>query len=71
MFHFAETHGIEILITYYLLISVLGTMPPLPDNAGYYRKWLYAMAHTFCGNMRSVAASLSAKAGVKLPEESK
>lgn len=58
MIHWAETHGIELLLTYYFMISILGTMPPLPDNASYFEKWAFAAAHAFCGNMKSVMAIL-------------
>jgi hypothetical protein len=59
MLHYAETHGIEVLITYYILISVLGTLPPLPENATYLEKWGFAVANAICGNARSVMASLN------------
>lgn len=59
MIHLIETHGIECLIAYYLIIAVLGTMPPLPDNAGYYRRWLFAMAHAFCGNIQTMAKAMN------------
>ena len=58
MIHFIEHHGIECLVGYYFLISVLGTMPPLPDTASYWQKWGYAAAHAFCGNIKQLAASM-------------
>ena len=63
MLHWVETHGIECIIAYYILISVLGTMPPLPDNASYWKQWAYTAAHAFCGNMRNLADTLKIKTG--------
>lgn len=61
MIHWIETHGVEALITYYFLISVLGTMPPLPDDAGYFHKWAFGAAHAFCGNMKNMVEAFSQK----------
>lgn len=57
MLHWVETHGIEVLISYYFFISILGTMPPLPDNATYMQKWGFAAAHALCGNMKQMMAA--------------
>lgn len=58
MLHLLETHGIEVLAGYYLLISILGTLPPLPDNATYWEKWLFGIANAICGNAKNVMASI-------------
>lgn len=57
MIHLIEQHGIEALIVYYLLISVLGTMPPVPDSGTYLQRWAYAAAQAFCGNVKNLAAT--------------
>lgn len=56
MLDWINSHGIEVLIVYYLL-SILGTMPPMPDNASYLAKWGFAAAHAFCGNMKQMIAA--------------
>lgn len=58
MIHLIESHGIEVLIAYYVLISTLGTLPPLPDNATYLQRWAFAAAHTICGNASKVMQAL-------------
>jgi hypothetical protein len=65
MIDWVNTHGIVLLIGYYFLISILGTMPELPSTATYYQKWAYAAAHAICGNMKSLAASLQKQPDVK------
>lgn len=67
MIHWIETHGFEVLIAYYLAISVFGTMPPLPDSASYLAKWGFAAAHALCGNMKQMIQSIP---GVQPPKES-
>lgn len=59
MIHYAETHGIEMLIGYYILISILGTMPPLPPTASYMQRWGFSIAHAICGNMKNMMAAMS------------
>ena len=61
MTNWVNIHGIEVLIGYYVLISILGTMPDLPTNATYFQKWAYGAAHAICGNMKNVAAALGMK----------
>lgn len=58
MIHFLETHGIEVMIAYYLYISAVSSMPPLPDSAGYYRRWAFQFMHMFAGNWEKVMAAL-------------
>lgn len=58
MIYLIEHHGFEVLIGYYLLISILGTLPPLPDNASYWEKWLFGIANAICGNAKSVMAAM-------------
>ncbi len=67
MVHYIETHGFEILISYYVLISILGTLPPLPDTATYWQRWGFAIAHAICGNAKSVMASLNQPIAVEKP----
>jgi hypothetical protein len=57
MIHLVETHGFEVLLGYYLIISVLGTLPPLPENASYWQKWAFGIAHAICGNAKNAMAA--------------
>jgi hypothetical protein len=59
MIHWINSHGVEALVTYYLVISLLGTMPPVPDNATYLQRWAYAAAHALCANFKNVAANFN------------
>lgn len=65
MIHFLESHGLEVLIGYYLLISILGTLPPLPADASYAQRWGFAIAHAICGNAKNVMAAMN----VQPPQE--
>lgn len=65
MFHWMETHGIELWFIYYFLISIIGTLPPLPANAGYMAQWGFAAAHAFCGNLKQMIAAVGAPAAPK------
>ena len=63
MIDWVNTHGIALLIGYYVIISILGTMPELPTTATYWQRWAYGAAHAICGNMKNMAAAF----GKKLP----
>ena len=41
-----------------MLISILGTLPPLPENATYWEKWMFGIANAICGNAKSVMAAM-------------
>ena len=56
-----NSHGFLVLGIYYLVISVLGTMPQLPDNASYLEKWGFAIANAICGNAQKVLSSLQSQ----------
>ncbi len=61
MYNLIQHHGFDALFVYYLVISVLGTLPPLPDNATYWQKWGYGIAHAICGNAKNVMATIGQK----------
>ena len=65
MLHYVETHGFELLVGYYLLISILGTLPELPPNASYMQKWGFAMAHAICGNAKNAMAAINQKTTIE------
>lgn len=58
MIHFLDTHGILVLVGYYLVICTLGTLPPLPDNATYWQKWGFGVAQAICGNAKNVMQAM-------------
>ncbi len=59
MVHWIQTNGMEALLIYYVLISIIGSMPPVPPDAGYYAKWAYMAAHAIAGNMRALAHTIN------------
>ena len=58
MIHWIDAHGLTVLAVYYLLISVLGTMPDLPADAAYLQRWGFAAAHAICGNMKNMLQAI-------------
>ncbi len=61
MLNYIQHHGVEVLIAYYIVISVLGTLPPLPENATYMQRWGFAIANAICGNAMSVMSAIVQK----------
>lgn len=59
MLNYIENHGIELIIAYYIYISIVGAMPPLPDSAGYYRRWMFQILHAIAGNWKTVMGKLN------------
>lgn len=55
MIHFVNTHGIEVVIIYYVISAIFSTMPALPDSAGYFQKWAYMAIHVLSGNLSKIA----------------
>ncbi len=52
MIHFIETHGFEVVISYYVFASIISTMPPLPSNASYWSSWGYGALHAFASDWK-------------------
>jgi hypothetical protein len=63
-----QHNGVEALIGYYLLICVVGSMPVIPANAGYWSRWAYGFLHMFSGNLRAFATMLQNGVGKGLPD---
>ncbi|MGH7184512.1 MAG: hypothetical protein ACREJN_21410 [Nitrospiraceae bacterium] len=59
-----ETHGIETLIIYYVVSSLISTMPPVADNSSYWIRWFYGFMHALAADWKQVAASLNLKVPV-------
>ena len=55
MVHFVNSHGIEVIIFFYVFSCIVGGMPILPSNASYGAKWAYTVAHLLAGNLKAVA----------------
>lgn len=57
----AYKHEIKVLVVggvvYWIVISFIGAIPKPPDNAAGWRKWLFALANTFAGNLSRAAAA--------------
>lgn len=52
MIHWIETHGVETILFYLFFGALVGSMPPLPDGSGYYRRWIYGFLHMAAMNLR-------------------
>ncbi len=59
MMGWINNHGIETVLTFYIFSCIVGSMPPLPDNASYSMKWAFLTLHAMAGNLRSVSRLLS------------
>jgi hypothetical protein len=51
------------LLGYWVLSSLVGSLPPLPSTAGFFAQWAYMFMHLFAGNVRALAA-IAQKAGL-------
>lgn len=67
MLHWIESHGFETIISYMVFAALVGSMPPLPETAGYWERWGYAALHALSMNLRSALQSVK----VPIPEEKK
>ena len=54
MLGWAQTHGLELLLVYIVFSALVGSMPVLSANAGYYSKWVYQFLHLLALNLRHV-----------------
>lgn len=67
MLHWINSHGVECVLGYGVFAAIVGSMPPLPDSAGYYHRWAYGFLHLFAMNLRASAQMFN----IKLPEGNK
>jgi hypothetical protein len=58
MVHFVNSHGVETIIAFYVFTCIVGGMPPLPADAGYWAKWGFAILHALAGNLKQVSQIL-------------
>lgn len=56
MIHYVETHGVEFIIAYMGFAALVSSMPALPDNAGYWSRWIYGFLHLAASNLRGAMA---------------
>lgn len=61
-----NSHGLEVFLAYFLFSVIAGSVPPLPETAGFWAKWGYAILHGLAGNLRAASGALAAL-GVKVP----
>lgn len=60
-----EGHGFEVVVSYYVMNSVVSSMPELPTTAGFWARWGYMLMHVLFGNLKKAAEM----AGVKFGKE--
>lgn len=53
MIEWINSHGMETILTYLVFTALVGSMPPLPNDAGYFQKWIYAALHALAMNFRT------------------
>lgn len=56
MIHYIETHGVEFIVAYMAFASLVSSMPPIPDSAGYLSRWVYGFLHLAASNLRGAMA---------------
>lgn len=59
-----NSHGIWAMLIYVGFCLVAGTVPPLPDGAGFIATWLYFIVKAASANSRGIGNAL----GIKSPE---
>lgn len=64
MSHFLETHGIEVLVCYYLFACFVSSLDPLPPNSSYMARTLFNFLHLLGSNVKP----LMGKIGISLPD---
>lgn len=62
-----NSHGVETIIAYLAFATLVGSMPPLPDGAGYWSRWGYSFLHMAAMNWRSALNLLK----LPVPDETK
>lgn len=64
MISWINTHGVEAILIWAVVIIVSGTVPPLTSDAGFWSKWAYAILKTAALNSRGIGNALN----IKMPE---
>jgi len=52
MLEWVDSHGIEVIIGYLFFATLVGSMPPLPEGAGYWSRWAYGFMQLAVMNWR-------------------
>lgn len=55
LFLLAHPSVIVVLLACWAFVIVIGAMPALPPNAGYFTQWTYAILQGFAGNFKKIA----------------
>lgn len=58
MLSWINSHGVETIIFYLAFAAIVGSMPPLPDNASYWQRWAYGALHGLAMNFRAMIAQM-------------
>lgn len=64
MLQWVNSHGLEAMGLYVLFLLVAGTVPPLPEHAGFLATWAYLLIKAISVNGRGIGNAL----GIKVPE---
>lgn len=57
MLGWIETHGIEVLIGYYIFAAFTGGMPTPADNAGVAYRWVFSSFNILSANLARLVAT--------------
>ena len=51
MLEWINSHGVETIIIWGVFMAIVDSMPALPENASYVKRWIYAFLHIASMNM--------------------
>ena len=54
MLRYIESHGFEVIVSYFVFASLVSTMPPLPSNSSYWASWGYGLLHALASDWKHV-----------------
>ena len=67
MIEWINSHGVDVIVGYLVFAAVVGSMPALPENAGYLARWGYGTLHALSMNFRSALSMFK----LNVPPETK
>jgi len=57
MSNWINSHGIEVLVIFYIFSGLVSTMPPLPDTSSYWAKWAFGFLHVLAAGWEKAMES--------------
>jgi len=54
MLRYIESHGFELIVSYFVFASLVSTMPPLPPGSSYWANWASGLLHALASDWRHV-----------------